>query len=312
MFQEVLPLRHASRELIRELGFLEDWVEPGGLTHSQCHALIELESRGPTSQVDLAAVLRLDKSRTSRVVDELVMQGWSKREAGKNARTHSVALTAKGKNRLAEVHRDVNARVERALATLDDVGRRTVLTGMSLYARALTQSRRRAEYDIRPVKKSDCAAVARLIRTVMPQFGASGPGYAIMDPEVDDMYGSYNAHKKRAAYWVIVRVATGDIVGAGGFAPLVGGDKGTCELRKMYTYGEIRGLGLGSALLGKCTHAAAGAGFTRMYLETLDNMTQARALYEKYGFQRLRGPLGDTGHSRCDRFYARELKKASS
>ena len=36
-------------------------------------------------------------------------------------------------------------------------------------------------------------AVARLIRAVMPEFGASGPGFAINDPEVDDMFTAYSA-----------------------------------------------------------------------------------------------------------------------
>ena len=93
--------------------------------------------------------------------------------------------------------------------------------------------RDRGKYAIRPVGPQDNSQLATLIRTVMPEFGASGPGYAIMDAEVDDMYGAYNAHGDRAAYWVVVDKSTGELQGGGGFAPLQGGDAGTCELRKM-------------------------------------------------------------------------------
>ena len=160
---------------------------------------------------------------------------------------------------------------------------------------------------VRPIEREDNASVARLIRAVMPEFGASGPGYAIMDPEVDDMFGAYNAHGARASYWVVVERASGAIAGGGGFAPLEGGDMATCELRKMYFYPAVRGLGFGSKLITLCIEGAAQAGFARMYLETLTGMHKARALYERQGFRALAAPLGNTGHAGCNSFYLRDL-----
>src|SRR6187549_3313138 len=95
---------------------------------------------------------------------------------------------------------------------------------------------------IRPIRPDDDAAVAAIIRAVMPEFGASGPGFAIMDPEVDAMSAAYRA-EQRAGYWV---VTTDDdqqrIIGGGGFAALAGTtEKDTCELRKMYFLPEARG-----------------------------------------------------------------------
>src|SRR5205823_9533369 len=109
--------------------------------------------------------------------------------------------------------------------------RATVLDGMSRYARALARSRAQAAYRIDPMRRAHNREVAALIRTVMPEFGASGPGFAIMDPEVDDMHGAYRG---RAAYFVVVRREDGVVVGGGGMAPLTGGPGDTCELRKMY------------------------------------------------------------------------------
>lgn len=40
---------------------------------------------------------------------------------------------------------------------------------------------------IRAISKKVNVAVARVIRTAMPEFGAGGQGFAIHDPEVDDM-----------------------------------------------------------------------------------------------------------------------------
>jgi putative acetyltransferase len=157
--------------------------------------------------------------------------------------------------------------------------------------------------NIRPIHPEDSAAVARVIRTVMPEFGAVGPGFAIMDPEVDDMYSAYT--RPRCAYFVVT--LGGRVVGGGGIAPLEGGNPDTCELRKMYFLSEARGLGFGRALMERCLTAARAAGFRHMYLETLKSMTAARRLYESFGFDRRSAPLGATGHFGCDAWFTKTL-----
>lgn len=155
----------------------------------------------------------------------------------------------------------------------------------------------------------DNEAVARLIRTVMPEFGASGPGFAIGDPEVDDMFGAYQMKEgetiPRARYYVIKRDQT--ILGAGGFAPLAGAEDSICEVRKMYFYQEARGLGAGAVLLLHILKEARAAGYENAYLETLTSMTAARKLYQKCGFTPLTQPLGQTGHGGCDYWCIKDI-----
>jgi putative acetyltransferase len=160
-----------------------------------------------------------------------------------------------------------------------------------------------AAFTIRPIEPRDDAAVAAIIRTVMPEFGACGSGFAINDPEVDWMHRAYSA--PRSAYFVVER--DGVVEGGGGVAPLEGGDAGTCELRKMYFLPSLRGLGAGAALMSRCLATARDLGFRRCYLETLSGMDAAMRLYERSGFQRIDGPMGATGHGGCNTFYLREL-----
>jgi putative acetyltransferase len=158
-------------------------------------------------------------------------------------------------------------------------------------------------FDIRPVEARDDIALAAIIRTVMPEFGASGEGFAINDPEVDWMPRAYSA--PRCAYFVVER--DGVVVGGGGVAPLEGGDADTCELRKMYFLPSARGIGAGSAMMARCLAAARELGFRRCYLETLRGMDAAMRLYERSGFRRIDGPMGATGHGGCNTFYLLEL-----
>jgi putative acetyltransferase len=163
-------------------------------------------------------------------------------------------------------------------------------------------------FRIRPIEARDDAAIAAIIRSVMPEFGASGCGFAINDPEVDWMHRAYE--EPRSAYFVIERSdASGHPVveGGGGIAPLSGGDSTTCELRKMYFLPSLRGLGAGTALMARCLDAARQCGFQRCYLETLTGMDAAMRLYERSGFRRIDTAMGATGHGGCNTFYLREL-----
>lgn len=160
-----------------------------------------------------------------------------------------------------------------------------------------------ASYALRPIETRDDAAMARIIRMVMPEFGATGSGFAINDPEVDWMSRAYA--EPRSAYFVVER--DGQVIGGGGVAPLVGGDDGTCELRKMYFLPEARGIGAGAAMMARCLQAARGFGFRQCYLETLGGMDAAMRLYERSGFERLQAPLGATGHGGCNAFYLLNL-----
>jgi putative acetyltransferase len=158
-------------------------------------------------------------------------------------------------------------------------------------------------FTIRPIEPRDDAAIARIIRTVMPEFGADGPGFAIHDAEVDAMSAAYA--RPRAAYFVIE--IDGGVEGGAGIAPLDGGDADVCELRKMYFLPSLRGRGAGQAAMDRCLEAARTLGFRRCYIETLTGMDAAQRLYLANGFEQIGCAMGGTGHHGCDRFYVRTL-----
>ena len=158
-------------------------------------------------------------------------------------------------------------------------------------------------FTLRPIEPRDDAAIANIIRKVMPEFGADGPGFAIHDTEVDTMSAAYS--RPRAAYFVIE--ADGAVLGGAGVAPLDGGDADVCELRKMYFLPALRGRGAGQAAMDRCLEAARALGFRRCYIETLTGMDAAQKLYLANGFERISCAMGGTGHHGCDRYYIRNL-----
>jgi putative acetyltransferase len=160
---------------------------------------------------------------------------------------------------------------------------------------------------IRPIGPEDDSAMASVIRRVMPEFGADGPGFALHDPEVDHMARAYT--QAGAAYFVLD--LGGQVAGGCGVAALDGGPEGVCELRKMYFLPEARGRGWGERMLRRCLEAGRDLGYAKCYLETLTGMDGAMRLYAKMGFQPMCSSMGATGHGGCDRFYVLDLRSIS-
>ena len=95
--------------------------------------------------------------------------------------------------------------------------------------------------------------------------------------------------------------------GCAGIGPLQEVDPDTWELLKMYFLPALRGTGMGTKLLNVCLQAAIKAGYRQCYLETLESMHHARKLYGKHGFAAIDAPMGNTGHSACDRWMVKDL-----
>lgn len=297
-------IRQHSRQLVRELDLVKGVYQDSGYTLSQCHVLFELSLHQSLNLMELAEILLIDKSNTSRTVKKLVEVGLVKTEkVSSDNRQKLFSLTSKGEKVIRTTTLLADKQVESALGHLSDEQQQLVIRGIQLYAGALRKSRLQANYTIRLIQKQDTAQVARIIRDVLTEFQAVGEGYSIVDPEIDNMFGSYR--DKRSCYYVIE--VKNKIVGCGGIAALEGGDQQTCELRKMFFLPTTRGLGLGRRLLLLLMDEARNRDYKKCYLETLDRMWGANELYRKNGFKLLKKPLGKTGHAKCDRWYAMTL-----
>ena len=158
------------------------------------------------------------------------------------------------------------------------------------------------EFTVREIRKADNAAVERVIRSCLIEFGANHAGTAWADPDLGRFSEVYAAPGNR--YWV-AEDAEGNIVGGAGIGSLPELPE-VCELQKMYCLPEARGTGVAHRLMDLAL-AYAGRHYRRCYLETLENMTAARRFYEKYGFRRVSAPLLETGHFACDVRYIRDL-----
>lgn len=149
-------------------------------------------------------------------------------------------------------------------------------------------------YSIRPIQPEDNAQIANIIRRVSQEFGlAAESGFAVGDSILDELYQVYQQPK--SAYWVVVDQQN-KIYGGGGIAPLKD-DATILEIQKMYFLPEIRKQGFAKKILELSFEFALAHQIKSVYLETTKVLWQAVKLYEKFGFQHLDHPEGNTGHS---------------
>jgi putative acetyltransferase len=158
-------------------------------------------------------------------------------------------------------------------------------------------------FKIREIKALDNPKIAKVIRTILIEFGVPKVGTAYADKILDTLFEAYNT--ENAIYYIIEK--DNEIFGGAGIKQLDNFDGNVCELQKMYFLPEARGIGLGSEMMHICLTKAKEFGFEQCYLETLPYMIAARKLYRKVGFQDLDTPLGNTGHYSCDLWMIKNL-----
>lgn len=150
--------------------------------------------------------------------------------------------------------------------------------------------------NIRTIEEKDNAAIANIIRRTLEEFGANHPGTVYYDDTTDALYELFS-QTLRSVYFIAEK--EGEIVGGGGIFPSSGLPNDTCELVKMYLLPQARGIGLGKKIIQQCIVFAKEAGYKNIYIETMPELQQAMKTYEKFGFDYLKGPLGNTGHTGC-------------
>lgn len=156
---------------------------------------------------------------------------------------------------------------------------------------------------IREIQPADNSILAKVVRDTLAEFGANHPDTVYYDPTTDTLFELFQ--KIGAKYFVAE--LDGEVVGGGGIYPTNGLSDDTCELVKMYLLPHARGLGLGKTLIEKCLHAARENGFHKVYLETMPELKQALKVYQKFGFEYLPGPMGNSGHTGCSMWMIKEL-----
>jgi len=157
---------------------------------------------------------------------------------------------------------------------------------------------------IREIQPQDNAQIEHVIRACFHEFKIPLVGTAYEDDETPNMFESYQ--NDNDIYFVID--VDGEVLGGGGVKPLKNFEtENVCEIQKMYFSPKVRGKGYGKLLFEKCMQVAKDLGYKKCYLESASQLKAAIHIYESYGFKRLSGALGNTGHFSCGVWMIKDL-----
>ena len=155
------------------------------------------------------------------------------------------------------------------------------------------------EFHIRPATNADGEPVRAIVFDTLREFCMT-PDQHGTDADLADIESFY---PRRGGRFSVVVDAGGEVIGCVGLARV---NATTVELRKMYLRRDARGRGLGRRLLDHAVAEARGLGFRQITLETASCLTDAIAMYRRYGFVHSEEPVCV---ARCDQVYVLDLDR---
>jgi GNAT superfamily N-acetyltransferase len=122
-----------------------------------------------------------------------------------------------------------------------------------------------------------------MVRTLMLEYAHEWPGgeieTAAFENELDQLPGAYGP--PRGA----LLLALTETNAPSGCVAIKEESTHACEIKRMYLRPALRGSGGGRCLLRAALGEAVRLGYKQVRLDTLQQMTSARRLYESFGFK---------------------------
>ncbi|WP_250475569.1 helix-turn-helix domain-containing GNAT family N-acetyltransferase [Caballeronia sp. GAFFF1] len=284
----VRQVRDSSRKLVRELGFMSATLADTDLSPSAVHAVLEIGASPGINGKELAELLRLDKSNSSRQIARLEAAGIVERRASDgDARSSELYLTHAGKQLRQKIDRLASSQVSKALGRLSHSDQLALVRAVGLYADALRQDNGTDT----PVNRTVSASIVEGYRP-----GCIG--------DVASLHGRFYAQHWGFGAFFEKRVATelaafAEALPQDGKALWLGErdgrtlaslaidgnlESGVAHLRWFIVDDALRGTGIGRQLMTRAMNFV-DEHFTETYLSTFKGLDAARHLYESFGFK---------------------------
>ncbi|MGI9379348.1 MAG: bifunctional helix-turn-helix transcriptional regulator/GNAT family N-acetyltransferase [Methyloligellaceae bacterium] len=315
----IAKVRTASRDLVREFGFLDKHVAGTRFSGSAVHAILEIGMNDNLTSKDLTAKLRLEKSTISRLLRKLVDQGEiQEQKSTEDGRLRFLSLTSRGKKSFAEITRYAENQVERALKILNEAEQETVVAGLTHYAQSLSKTRDTSGSDTAIPRQtySICTGyrpglLARIAKMMVCHcheslgFGAEFEARLLRDLEEI----STRLHHQHNQIWYVMsgRQICGSITIDGQDL-----ENDIAHLRWFVVDPRLRGQGVGRALLEQACTFCEQQEFRAIHLWTVEGLSIAKSMYEQIGFNLAEQYEGDQWGSTIQELkFVKELRSTA-
>ncbi len=136
------------------------------------------------------------------------------------------------------------------------------------------------EFQITPASNDDLDHIIRLIDDCYQEYGDR----VVLNGDDKDLLDIEANYKQQGGEFIVVRDPDGVLVGTHAVSPISSQDK-LCTFRRLYLASELRGSGLGQALMLWAIQWAREAGYQRVEFWSDTRFTRAHRFFENLGFQ---------------------------
>lgn len=300
--EKINLLRHDARNVVRELGLLDDLYFDIGVSLAERHLLIELSSSPHPTVGDIAERLIINKSTASRLIAKAVSKGYVAYASDENdKRKRFLQFTDKGKKILNAFEPIAFKQTKEALLTLSEVEIDTVFKGIALYAKGLKNSRLRNKttilrqnnlkllaiykeleksgYNLEPLRQEDENSLYEIFREVVDS-GSQFPYEHSSNQEFQRQFIDAQSHV------YVCHSSSGEVVGGFYIRSNFSGRSNHIANAAYMVRGSHRGQGIGTLLVKASLHIAKDLGFKSMQFNMVfSENTVATKLYKKLGFK---------------------------
>ena len=280
-------MRAASRHIVRELGFMQKVLAGTELSASAVHTIIELGYGTVNNATELGALLRLEKSSVSRLVQKLKKEEFIKVDSlPDDKRSRILSLTPKGKRLLSDVERYARQQLRSAFHSLSASDVAQIETGLGMFAKALSAEnlpRGNALTNIE-VHQGYRSGVIASVTQLHASYYSEGYGFGdLFERKVATEISEFMGRIENPLNAMFSAYLGDELLGS---VSLDGEDlgEGVCHLRWFIVSPLAQGLGIGSLLLKNAMSFVDQNAFDHTRLWTFKGLDAARHLYEKHGF----------------------------
>jgi len=277
----IAAFRRFNRFYTQKIGVLDRSYLQSEFSVGEARVLYELAQLEETTASEISANLGLDMGYLSRILGKLEEQQLIRRApAEQDARQRVIHVTPKGKKAVSTLDSRSQEQAGSLLAELTGPQQASVLQAMSRIQAVLGDGQANNEpYVIRTHRSADLSWIAyRHAVLYRQEYGWNEAFEALVLEITAHFLKHYDPEAERC--WVAER--SGEILGC---VLLVKSSKQIAKLRLLLVEPSARGLGIGKRLVEECIRFAQDKGYKKIVLWTHSNLSAARGIYQKAGFQ---------------------------
>ena len=277
MTDTIERLRAFNRYYTKRIGLLSPQPYGGDLTLTEGRGLFELAHHAPLKPGHLVEQLGLDPAYVSRIIKRFTGLGWVERARDPDdGRAVVLTLTAAGREAFAPVDQAAREGLGQLIGHLGSAAQGALIASANRIERLLDAG---GGWKMRDLQVGDIGHVtARQGLLYHQDYGWDISYEALVAQLLAQYVAGFDASKDAS----FIAEKDGEVVGS---VFLFRGDEdGVARLRLLYVEPDVRGLGIGRALVEACVAAGRARGYRRMVLWTQSTLLAARRIYQAVGF----------------------------